>query len=69
MSTYFVSVSAGDHNYRKHFANKQDALTHANYLLGLYRKPRRASRFGGGYIRIEGIGYDKAIPIAAPTFF
>jgi hypothetical protein len=69
MSTYFVSVSAGDHKYRKRLLNLIDAINHANHLLALYRKPRRASRFGGGYIRIEGIGYDKAIPIAAPTFF
>jgi hypothetical protein len=69
MSTYFVSVTAGDHNYRKRFTNKQDALTQANHLLSLYRKPRRRTRFGDGYIRVECIGYDKVIPIATSTNF
>jgi hypothetical protein len=69
MSTYFVSVSAGDHKYRKRLLNLIDAINHANHLLALYRKPRRACRFGDGYIRIEGIDYNKVVAIAMTSNF
>ncbi len=67
--SYFVSVSAGDHDYSERIFNKKDAINRANHLLALYRKPRREARFGDGNITIKGVDYHKVRAICTPFNF